>query len=114
MKTLLAGALLLMLVNQGAWAATDLTGRVLVVNVNKSWGGIFIELEGGPVFEPGSACANRFAYVRIDDDYAKHFVALALAAKASGEPIRVATNGCISTVKGLVPSIEWMDHGIRQ
>lgn len=103
-----------MLLSQGAWSVTDLTGRVLVVNVNMSWEGIFLELEGAPLFEPDSACAKRFAFVRIDHDYAKHFVAVALSAKAAGEPIRIATNGCISTTKGLVPAIEWIDHGIRQ
>ena len=39
-------------------ANSDIAGRVAVVNVNKAWGGIFVQLEGAPAFEPGSGCLD--------------------------------------------------------
>ena len=114
MKTKIVTAVLcIVAVAANTWAASDFTGTVRTVNVNKTWGGIFIQLDTAPVFEAGSACANSFAYVPILDDYTKHFVAIAIAAKTSGESIRIATSGCLSTPFGQVPKIEWIDYGIR-
>lgn len=84
-----------------------------IVNVNKAWGGIFIQLEGAPVFEPGSGCNSTYAFSPTTDDLTKHILAVATAAKASGEQIRLATSGCISTPLGYAPKIEWLDYGIR-
>lgn len=40
-------------------------------------------------------------------------LAVLTAAKASGEQVRIGTNGCISTPMGNVPRIDWVDLGNR-
>lgn len=95
------------------WAASDITGKVHTINVNKTWGGIFIQLDNAQIFEPGSSCAINWAFMPISDEYTKHFMAIAMSSKATGETIRIATNGCMSTPPGPVPKIEWIDYGIR-
>lgn len=94
-------------------AASDLVGQIRAVNINKPWGGIMIQLENAPLFEAGSSCQGSWAFVPIGDDYAKHFMAAAMAAKASGETVRIATSGCIATTLGSRPRLEWMDFGLR-
>ena len=106
-------ALAIALATTNVQAASDLGGIVRTVNVNKTWGGIFIQLEGAPVFESGSGCANTFAFSPVSDEFTKQFLAIAMAAKASGEYVRIATSGCISTPMGSAPRIEWIDYGNR-
>ena len=96
-----------------AWANSDLTGTVHTVNVNKTWNGIFVQLDAAPVFEPTSNCANSFAYFVIDDPFAKSFLAVLLTAKATGAPIRIMTTGCVAAPLGAVPKIEWIDYTPR-
>src|SRR5689334_14571586 len=96
-----------------AQASTELIGVVRTVNINKTWGGILIQLEGAPVFESGSACANTFAFSATSDELTNHLLAAALAAKATGEQIRIATSGCVTSNHGLAPKIEWLDFGSR-
>ncbi len=94
-------------------ASSDITGAVRTINVNKTWGGIFIQLENAPIFELGSTCESLWAFVPISDEYAKHFVSVAMTAKATNEIIRISTSGCISTPAGPAPKIEWIDYGLR-
>lgn len=96
-------------------AASDVTGRVNVVNVNRTWGGTMIQLENAPRFEIGSACEGPWAFVpaTAGDDLAKQLVAVAMAAKASGETVRVGTSGCMTTAAGSIPRLEWIDFGTR-
>lgn len=107
-------ASLLLLVSFNALANSDITGFVNALNLNKTWGGYFIQLVGAPVFESGSGCASSFAFVAVGDEYAKTFVAVATAAKLSGERLRISTSGCVSTSVGQVAKIEWIDLGIRE
>lgn len=87
----------LMIMCSTVLGASDITGKVHAINVNKSWGGTFIQLDNGQIFEPGSSCAINWAFMPISDEYTKHFMAIAVAAKATKEMIRIATSGCIST-----------------
>lgn len=102
-----------LLASENGFAASEITGTVRTININRTWGGIFIQLDSAPMFEANSACASSFVFAPILDDYTKHFVAIATAAKSTGEPIRIATSGCVSTPMGQVPKIEWIDFGIR-
>ena len=94
-------------------ASGDNTGTVRSINVNKNWGGISIELDGAPVFEAGSACASPWAFSPTSEELTKQFLAVAAAAKATGEPIRISTNGCVATPVAPAPQIQWIDYGIR-
>lgn len=94
-------------------ADSEIMGLVQVVNVNKSWNGVLVQLAGAPVFEPGSSCNSTFVYSPITDELTKHILAVVVAAKASGDQVRIGTNGCISTPMGNVPRIDWVDLGNR-
>jgi hypothetical protein len=96
-----------------AQANSEIVGTVQVVNVNKSWQGVLVQLAGAPVFEPGSSCNSTFVYSPTSDELTKHILAVLTAAKASGEQVRIGTNGCISTPMGNVPRIDWVDLGSR-
>lgn len=88
-------------------------GIVQVINVNKSWEGILVQLAGAPVFEAGSSCNSTYVYSPTSDELTKYILAVLTTAKSSGQQVRVATNGCISTPMGSVPRIDWVDLGNR-
>ncbi|WP_153067285.1 hypothetical protein [Steroidobacter cummioxidans] len=96
-----------------ALANSEIVGTVQVVNVNKSWQGILVQLAGAPVFEPGSPCNSTYVYSPTSDELTKYILAVLTAAKSSGEQVRIGTNGCISTPMGSVPRIDWVDLGNR-
>lgn len=96
------------------FAASDVTGKVNVVNINDSWGGVMIQLTGAPGFESGSPCAGPWAFIPNTSPLAKHYFAAAMLAKASGETVRVATDGCTSTSIGQIPKVIWIDSSIEE
>lgn len=114
-KQIVATLLGLMALTVDCGAASDLMGRVSVANVNRTLGGTLIQLENGPRFEIGSACESPWAIVPATpgDELGKQLVAVVLVAKASGETIRVGTNGCFSTSAGSFPKVDWIDYGVR-
>ena len=94
--------------------AGQATSTVHTVNVNKDWNGVFIQLDIPLTFNYEPACPSaNWAFVSMTDPFYNSWLAIALAAKASGATLTIYTSGCFSSALGSQPKITNIDYGVR-
>jgi hypothetical protein len=73
------------------------TGTVALVEVNSTFGGVFVELNISPTFYYETSCpVPGLAFLPSSDPLYSTFLATILSAQASGTTITVSTSGCVA------------------
>jgi hypothetical protein len=98
-------------------ASTDKTGKVTIVNINSSWGGVMFELDG-VTNVPQDGCSSDqwyfFPLPSSNPDLAKSFLSSLLTARTTGESVRVGTKSCFTGSIAPIPLVDWIDFGARR
>lgn len=90
------------------------SGKVNVVNVNRSLNGLAVQLNIPLTATYESSCPwNNWIYLPTSDPLYGSSLALLLAAQASGQTVVITSGGCVETPGGAVPIILTIDSGIR-
>jgi hypothetical protein len=103
----------------GAKADGVQTATLRVVEPNRSWGGVLLQMSACtsstacPAFETGCPI-NGWAFVPSSDSAYNATVATLLAAFLQGATVTVYTDGCVTSANGFsAPHVFAVDFGVR-
>jgi hypothetical protein len=103
-----------MSLNANAASATSITGTVNVVDINRPFNGLVLQLNVPLTATYESACPwNNWIFLPITDPFYPSILATLLAAQASGQTVVVTSGGCVSSPGGTIPVISTVDLGLR-